>query len=405
MKMGWVVKKLIEICDIKPPKKESKERLDVQDIVSFVPMGDLGILIKDLIPSKERKLKDVYGGYTYFRENDVLLAKITPCFENGKLGIARNLKNGIGFGSSEYHVIRSKGDIIPDYLFYYLSRDQVRREGKNVMTGAVGHKRVPKDYIENIRIPYPKSQIEQERIIAIVDHAFNSINNVKNNVKKNLQNARELFESYLQNIFSNPCDDWKRIRIEDVCESIVDCVNKTAPILDEPTPFKMIRTTNVRNGRVNLDSVKCVSEENFKIWTRRQIPIRGDIILTREAPLGQVGMLQTDEQVFLGQRLVSYRADITKLDNKYLLYSFQSNDMQSQINAFASGSTVQHMRVPDSKKLLLHLPSLLEQQRISAKLDVLLTETKKLEAIYQKKLTNLEELKKSILQKAFNGEL
>src|SRR5690606_35436822 len=97
--------------------------------------------------NKERTLKEVYPGYTYFRENDVLLAKITPCFENGKLGIARNLKNGVGFGSSEYIVFRTNEKLIPDYLFYFLSRDQFRKSGEQVMTGAVGHKRVPKDFI------------------------------------------------------------------------------------------------------------------------------------------------------------------------------------------------------------------------------------------------------------------
>jgi type I restriction enzyme S subunit len=79
-----------------------------------------------MVPIKERELKDVAGSYTYFAENDVLLAKITPCFENGKIGIARNLTNGTGFGSSEYIVFRSKGEINQDYLFYFLSRESFR---------------------------------------------------------------------------------------------------------------------------------------------------------------------------------------------------------------------------------------------------------------------------------------
>lgn len=102
MKTNWQIKKLGEVCEIKPPKKEARDRLNDDDIVSFVPMEDLGILTKNFIATKERPLKEVSGSYTYFSDNDVLLAKITPCFENGKIGIARNLKNGIGFGSSEY---------------------------------------------------------------------------------------------------------------------------------------------------------------------------------------------------------------------------------------------------------------------------------------------------------------
>lgn len=112
------LKKIKDVCEIKPPKKESKQKLSDDDLVSFVPMNNLNILSKYLNLEQEKPLSNVYKGYVYFAENDVLLAKITPCFENGKLGIARNLKNGIGFGSSEYIVFRSKGQIDSDYFFY-----------------------------------------------------------------------------------------------------------------------------------------------------------------------------------------------------------------------------------------------------------------------------------------------
>lgn len=119
MNFNWQIKKLGEVCIIKPPKNEARKKLKDNDLVSFVPMEDLGILSKYFVVKKEKQLKEVEGNYTYFSEEDVLLAKITPCFENGKIGIARNLKNGIGFGSSEYIVFRSKGEVIPDYLYYF----------------------------------------------------------------------------------------------------------------------------------------------------------------------------------------------------------------------------------------------------------------------------------------------
>jgi type I restriction enzyme, S subunit len=164
-------------------------------------------------------------------------------------------------------------------------------------------------------------------------------------------------------------EDWERVCIAEVCESIVDCINKTAPIIDKPSLFKMIRTTNIKNGRVNLESVRHVTEEVYHQWTRRQIPKRGDILLTREAPMGEVGMLLSDEKVFLGQRIVSYRTNPNELDNDFLLYAFQSSDLQNQIKAFASGSTVQHMRVPDTKALQIYLPPIGEQKRIVAIVD------------------------------------
>lgn len=128
----------------------------------------------------------------------------------------------------------------------------------------------------------------------------------------------------------------------------------------------MIRTTNVKKGWINLSEVKYVTKEVFDKWTRRQLPKQGDVILTREAPLGEVGMLRSKDQVFLGQRLVSYRADPKKLNNKFLLYSFQGSDMQSQIKGLGSGATVEHMRVPDCEKLSLLLPPLDIQHRIAS---------------------------------------
>jgi type I restriction enzyme S subunit len=159
---------------------------------------------------------------------------------------------------------------------------------------------------------------------------------------------------------------WPRVRIGEVCALIVDCINKTAPSTNTPTPYKMIRTSNVRSGRVDLGEVRYVSEQVFRKWTRRGQPRIGDIVLTREAPLGEVGMLRSTDEVFLGQRLVMYRADSAKLNNRFLLYSFLGDDLQGQIKSFGSGATVEHMRVPDCENLTIPLPHLETQHKIAA---------------------------------------
>lgn len=130
-------------------------------------MECLNVGTKELSAHEARPLASVYGSYTYFRENDVLLAKITPCFENGKLGIARNLKNGIGFGSSEFFVIRPGAALLPEYIYYFLDRQDFRDAAQRRMSGAVGHKRVPKELIENLTVPLPPLE-EQRRIVALL---------------------------------------------------------------------------------------------------------------------------------------------------------------------------------------------------------------------------------------------
>ncbi|MDO9225191.1 MAG: restriction endonuclease subunit S [Pseudomonadota bacterium] len=258
---------------------------------------------------------------------------------------------------------------------------------------------------ERFEVSYPTSLNEQQRIVAILDAAFDGIATAKANAEKNLQNARAIFESHLQSVFTERGEGWVEKRIEEWCCSIMDCVNKTAPVVEDPTPFKMIRTTNVRNGCVDVSTVRFVTEETYKVWTRRQVPQKGDVILTREAPMGEVGMLLTDDKVFLGQRLVSYRANSNILNNHFLLLALQSVDLQGQIHAKASGSTVQHMRVPDTKNLLLAAPPLQQQHEIVSRLISLRDETQRLASLYQQKLAALAALKKSLLHQAFSGQL
>jgi type I restriction enzyme S subunit len=128
----------------------------------------------------------------------------------------------------------------------------------------------------------------------------------------------------------------------------------------------MIRTTNVRGGWIDTGAVRHVDETTFRRWTRRGAPKKGDVILTREAPLGEVGMLRTSEAVFLGQRLYMYRADAARLDPYFLLYSMLDEFAQGQIRASGSGSTVEHMRLPDCDALRIRVPPLPVQHKIAA---------------------------------------
>ena len=198
----WEEKTLTEVCEIKPGKKEARDKLKETDFVTFLPMEDLGILNKEIHGVKERQLKDVADSYTYFAENDILLAKITPCFENGKIGIARNLINGVGFGSSEYIVFRTQGNIEPEFLYYFLSRNQIRDEGIKYMSGAVGHKRISKYWIENYLVPFPKSLKAQQTIVQKLDVLSAETKKIEAIYQKKINNLEELKKSILQKAFS-----------------------------------------------------------------------------------------------------------------------------------------------------------------------------------------------------------
>lgn len=190
-----------EVCEIKPPKKLAKEELKGTDLVSFVPMKYLEVNQLYFNSDETRTLKKAYSGYVYFQERDVVLAKITPCFENGKLGIAKDLVNGIGFGSSEFVVYRTKDELLPEFLYFFLNRESFRIKGKSLMSGAVGHKRIQPEFYEKEIIGYPNT-VEQENICSKIIDLQDELNSLANQYQEKLANLEDLKKSILQKAFA-----------------------------------------------------------------------------------------------------------------------------------------------------------------------------------------------------------
>ena len=159
-------------------------------------------------------------------------------------------------------------------------------------------------------------------------------------------------------------NEWRKIQIKELCSDIIDCVNKTAPISNTPTKYRMLRTSDIRDGFINLENLNCVTEETYNKWTRRGFLQKGDIILTREAPLGEVGLVRYAENFFLGQRLVLLRANPSVCDNRFLLYALQFHDNKQAIIAKGVGATVLHLRVPECEKIEIRVPDLQTQRKI-----------------------------------------
>lgn len=157
--------KALEDIAIFRPSKDEVKNLSGETEVSFVPMSDINAFEASFEPKENRRISDVLSGFTYFRDNDILLAKITPCFENGKAAIARNLTNGIGFGSTEYIVIRANTSLVyPEWIFYHINTPEFIDGGKSFMTGTAGQQRVDINYVKQYRIPVPSLE-EQKKIL------------------------------------------------------------------------------------------------------------------------------------------------------------------------------------------------------------------------------------------------
>lgn len=170
----WGFKRLRFSMNTNPSKGEIT--LADDELVSFIPMEAVGEF-GGLNIETEKELGEIGGGYTYFAENDVVVAKITPCFENGKGAIARNLKNGIAFGTTELHVMRTGDELLADYLFHLTMSHPFRCIGESEMYGAGGQKRVPESFLKDFQIGLPPLN-EQQEIIDYI-HRVNQKNDLQ----------------------------------------------------------------------------------------------------------------------------------------------------------------------------------------------------------------------------------
>ncbi len=188
------------------------------------------------------------------------------------------------------------------------------------------------------------------------------------------------------------------------CHLVVDCHNKTAPYEDKG--IYLIRTTNVKNGSLNLkEKIHYVSQETSEYWSRRCAPEPGDILFTREAPMGEAAIIPKDTQVCMGQRMMLLRVFDTCLNNKYLLYNILSATFQHRFIKNAIGTGVKHLRVGDVEKLVFPICSLQEQTQIVKEIETRLSVCDNAIKNINEALKKSEALRQSILKKAFEGKL
>ena len=196
---GWDTIKLNnkKYLTLNPSKKEIAN-IDENTIISFVEMAS--VADKGYIQNKVNKsLKELRrGSYTYFAENDILIAKITPCMENGKCAIAKNLTNGLGMGSSEFHIFRTHKGLNHKFLFTCLNQDSIRQEAVKNMTGSSGHKRVPISFYESLTIPLPPLEA-QEKIINAIESVESQIAHIDSKLETLEKRKAEILNNALNN--------------------------------------------------------------------------------------------------------------------------------------------------------------------------------------------------------------
>ncbi|MER9297810.1 restriction endonuclease subunit S [Mesorhizobium sp. M0621] len=276
------VVRLDEVCEINPrmPKTVSDD-----DTVSFLPMAAVS---EDgqIDFEEERPVREVRKGYTYFERDDVLMAKITPCFENGKATRTSSLANRLGFGSTEFHVLRAGPEVDPAYLFYLIWNAKFRELGANNMTGSAGQKRVPADFLKRLEIPLPPLS-EQRRIAAILDKA--------DALRRKRKRAVELLDSLTQSIFLEMFGEepeqlsrWgEPVPLSEVA-NIGSGITKGRKLNGSSTrQVPYLAVVNVQDRRLDLSTVKFIEATNAEI-ARYRLELN-DLLLTEGGDPDKLG--------------------------------------------------------------------------------------------------------------------
>ncbi|WP_338410909.1 restriction endonuclease subunit S [Pseudoalteromonas nigrifaciens] len=397
--MGWSISKISEVTNIisgGTPKSG----------ISDYWFGD----VKWITPKDMGKVTDIYVSETsrnitqlgldkssakLIPKNSVILSTRAPI---GHLAI-----NAVPMATNQgCRGLVPKSTLDTKFLYYFLLKSVSLL---NDLGSGTTFKELSKTVLEKVEIPYPEIS-EQKRIVAILDQAFADIEQARAKTEKNLKNARELFESYLQQVFSLRGEGW--------VESTLGAA--TGGIYTGPFGSLLHKSDYIENGiplvnpahitalGIEIDNRKTVSKETAERLSS-YIMEKGDVVIGRRGEMGRCALVTSQESGFLCGTGSFFIKSSSRCDSGYLVRYLRSASCVARLEKIAGGAVMPNLSNKDLSNLEIIFPPIEKQIEILELIDILSAETEKVALIYQKKLTVLEELKKSILRKAFSGEL
>ncbi|HPL05020.1 MAG TPA: restriction endonuclease subunit S [Bacteroidales bacterium] len=399
---GWKIKKLSEIGNVfngnSINAKIKKEKyLGLDNGLPYIGTKDIGF---DSIIDYENGVKIPLTEKELFK----IAPKNTPliCVEGGSAGRKIGFTNqDVCFGNKLFALVPNKS-VNSRFLFYYYFSSSFQIHFSNEMTGIIGGVSMSK--FKSIEIPLPPLP-EQQRIVAILDETFSAIDKAKANAEQNLKNAKELFESYLQGVFEKQGDGWE-VKCLDELGAITSSkrIYKSEYVKDGVPFYRTKEIKELSNGKpITLELF--ISKDRYEqIKKSFGVPQIGDLLMSAVGTIGEIMVIENEDEFYFKDGNIVWFKDFQRLDTNYLKYALTA--FVEKIKSLAIGAAYSALTIEKLNKYEITFPKTKEeQQTIVRQLDTLRIETQKLESIYQKKILLLEELKKSILQKAFSGEL
>jgi len=447
---GWASLAIQDVCDINPPKPKKGDVPDDAP-VTFVPMPAVDAERGEINSPEVRQFSEVRSGYTAFRDGDVIMAKITPCMENGKAAVAHHLVNALGFGSTEFFVLRSNGSMLPRYLFHYVRQKSFREQAESNMTGSVGQKRVPKEFVKNAVTPLPPLA-EQHRIVAAIEALFARLDAAN----ARLERVPGILKQFRQSVLAAACEgrltgDWRAEHpdVKDANHILSDILNrrknssiskKNQPIrsegLDEiPATWswtqlgtladltsgiafkkseyskdgvKLLQIANVTFGRIIWEK-QAFLPENYMEKYPDLVLKSGDLLMALNRPLLgddlKIAFLSDkDEPAILYQRVGRfdfYHTDLKEYVNIFL----NSPRFIEELRTDLRGVDQPFVTKPNLLSKKIPLPPFDEQHEIVRRVDALFALAERIEAKVAAAREKTETMRQSILAQAFSGRL
>lgn len=460
MPPGWEWATLAELCEINP--KHSGQYDDALP-VSFVPMAAVDEQSGQITGAVERSYGEIRKGYTHFANDDVLWAKITPCMENGKSAVASGLTNGLGCGTTEFFVLRSRGAVLPQFLHLFMRRKIYRESARKTMQSGVGQARVPKEFIENTKLPVPPLA-EQRRIVEKLEELLAG----SRAARAALDAIPTMMEQYRQTVLvaaftGELTKAWREGHsgVEDsraILKSLRDAQERArrngvttgnrrrGPDPWDSTPehhggreLPMLPSTwswatwgqlsewitygftrpmphvdggplivtgkNVGDGVLALEGAHHTTVDAFEGLSDKDRPEPGDILVTKDGSIGRAAVVPECEPFCINQSVAVVYLRACNFDRRFLLRMIQSPFTQTRIKEQTRGMAIPHLSITDFARMPVPIAPLEEQRAIADAIDRLDTTLLSVAGTLGAISTMVAQLEQAVLAKAFNGEL
>jgi restriction endonuclease S subunit len=414
----WDVKRLKYTVSINPSKSTSIIDKNSTENVCFLQMEKVnadGTYITDIF----KPIKELYNGFTYFKVNDIIFAKITPCFENGKGALLVSMPSAIGFGSTEFHVLRAlDGKSIPEFIYYLTVSHIFRTIGEAFMSGAAGQKRVPTDFVEGFTLPCPPTQ-EQQQIAAYLDHKTSQIDTLNEKKKRLIDLLKEERTVVINQAVTKGLDpnvSFKDSGIEWLGEipehwdvkklkyiTGIDRGKFTHRPRNDPKLYggehPFIQTGDVANADKYLTSyTQTLNAEGYKVSKEFS---KGTVVMAIAANIGDVAIIDFDS--CFPDSVVGFEPKPSTLTTDYLYYLLSS--LKEEMLKTSIQNTQLNFNVERTQNLKTALPAISEQKVITQYIEKELSRIEAITAKTEKEIELLQEYRTALISEVVTGKI